>query len=215
MKHIEIVRNNHSSDIFIDGVKQQRVLKVECWFDNDDRCMKFRIETDMDNGHTYAQVFSDFTLTYRRANIDDRMREAWCAEERIAVPTLDDPNMTVEGSMNYVRMPFNAFDITAPSAVTESLIDQLKHRDAKGREKYGTSLDRKDLSLVDWLQHQTEELLDGAGYAQAAKREAERLMDIEEVARGLCNAWDKYVYYGTSENYRIVIDHKNKLRGMV
>lgn len=56
----------------------------------------------------------------------------------------------------------------ACSEVTRQLIE----RDAKGRAKYGTSLDRTDLDLQAWLQHMAEELLDAAGYALAAKREA-------------------------------------------
>ena len=71
------------------------------------------------------------------------------------------------------------------SAVTASLIDQLTSRDRVGRAKYGTSLDRGDLSLEEWLQHMTEELLDGAGYAQAAKRTVIALM---EAIDGICEA---------------------------
>ena len=71
------------------------------------------------------------------------------------------------------------------SIVTRDLIIQLLTRDAHGKAKYGTSLDRTDLSLADWLQHQTEELLDGAGYAQAAKREAEKLLALEAPLRKL------------------------------
>lgn len=56
------------------------------------------------------------------------------------------------------------------SATTQRLIDLLIERDQAGLAKYGTTLDRTDLSHTDWLQHQTEELLDAAGYAQAAVR---------------------------------------------
>ncbi len=49
---------------------------------------------------------------------------------------------------------------------------QLIERDMRGRQKYGATLDRSDLSLADWLQHMAEELMDAAGYALAAKREA-------------------------------------------
>lgn len=56
------------------------------------------------------------------------------------------------------------------SEVTRQLIE----RDQRGRAKYGTSLDRTDMSLPDWLQHMAEELLDAAGYALAAKRDALR-----------------------------------------
>lgn len=58
-----------------------------------------------------------------------------------------------------------------PSKVTEDLIARLLQRDETGLRKYGVSLDRSDLTIEEWLDHQTDELLDGAGYAQAAKRE--------------------------------------------
>lgn len=76
-------------------------------------------------------------------------------------------------------------NVSGCSGVTAALIGQLLARDSHGREKYGTTLDRGDLSLSDWLQHQAEELMDGAGYALAAKREAERLMRIEKAAHVL------------------------------
>lgn len=62
-------------------------------------------------------------------------------------------------------------NIAECSEVTKTLIRQLIARDAHGKEKYGVTLDRKDLTPQQWLQHMTEELLDGAGYAQAVLRE--------------------------------------------
>lgn len=76
-------------------------------------------------------------------------------------------------------------DVSGCSGVTAALIGQLLVRDSHGREKYGTTLDRSDLSLLDWLQHQSEELMDGAGYALAARREAERLQAVERAARAV------------------------------
>lgn len=115
---------------------------------------------------------------------DERIREAWGVDH--ASKKTPEPGKTYS-----VRVPLNLYDAMFDggnvSNTTRTLIDQLRQRDTKGREKYGTSLDRKDLSLVDWLQHQTEELLDGAGYAQAAKREAERLLRIEAAARHVDN----------------------------
>jgi hypothetical protein len=57
------------------------------------------------------------------------------------------------------------------SDVTANLVTMLTDRDALGLAKYGKTLDRKDLTPQQWLQHLTEELLDGAGYAQAILRE--------------------------------------------
>lgn len=74
------------------------------------------------------------------------------------------------------------------SNVTRDLMIQLLTRDAHGKVKYGTSLDRTDLTLPAWLQHQAEELMDGAGYALAAKREAESLLRTKAAALEVCNA---------------------------
>lgn len=72
-----------------------------------------------------------------------------------------------------------------PSAVTQTLVDMLVQRDAHGQKKYGTSLDREDLTEEQWIQHMLEELLDGAGYAVALKRVAQarqdRIIELSEV----------------------------------
>lgn len=81
-----------------------------------------------------------------------------------------------------IRKPGGVFPLYVPyftnvqipglevSNTTQELIDLLVERDQAGRAKYGTTLDRTDLAFNDWLQHMAEELLDGAGYALAAKR---------------------------------------------
>lgn len=55
--------------------------------------------------------------------------------------------------------------------VTAHLIDLLRTRDEAGRAKYGATLDRTDLTPEQWIQHAVEELLDGAGYLLALKRD--------------------------------------------
>jgi hypothetical protein len=44
------------------------------------------------------------------------------------------------------------------------IIDDLLFREEKGRAEYGTTMDRKDLSEDEWLQHAYEEALDLAIY---------------------------------------------------
>lgn len=41
-----------------------------------------------------------------------------------------------------------------------------------GYKKYGTTTDRTDLGLLQWLQHLQEELLDAAVYIERLKEEA-------------------------------------------
>lgn len=56
------------------------------------------------------------------------------------------------------------------SDVTNHLCQLLQDRDALGQKKYGTSLDRTDLTAEQWIQHTIEKLLDAAGYLEALKR---------------------------------------------
>lgn len=59
------------------------------------------------------------------------------------------------------------------SQVTKNLIEELQQRDAHGERKYGTTLDRTDLTVRDWIQHAKEEALDKAGYLEALKHKLE------------------------------------------
>lgn len=57
------------------------------------------------------------------------------------------------------------------SQITDALCALLQSRSDAGLAKYGTSLDRDDLTPSDWIKHTVEELLDGAGYLLALDRE--------------------------------------------
>lgn len=50
--------------------------------------------------------------------------------------------------------------------IVESVIEKLRSRSVRGLDKYGVGLDREDLSVVEWLTHLQEELLDAAGYLE-------------------------------------------------
>lgn len=48
--------------------------------------------------------------------------------------------------------------------------DKMLERAAKGLEKYGVSVEeRDDLSVIEWLTHLQEELMDGAVYIEKLK----------------------------------------------
>ncbi len=58
--------------------------------------------------------------------------------------------------------------------VVEAVRDDLLARSQVGIAKYGVTLERKDLSLRDWLQHAYEETLDQANYLKRA------IMEIDD-----------------------------------
>ena len=53
--------------------------------------------------------------------------------------------------------------------IVESVIEQFKQRSNIGINKYNTTLDRKDLSTQQWLQHLQEELMDATLYIEKLK----------------------------------------------
>jgi hypothetical protein len=54
-------------------------------------------------------------------------------------------------------------------SIVTSIIKQFEERSVKGKEKYGTDLDRTDLSLVDWIEHAKQEHMDAILYLEKIK----------------------------------------------
>ncbi len=61
-------------------------------------------------------------------------------------------------------------DMPLDSVVT-SIINKFKARAEFGQKKYGTNLDRTDLSVLDWIQHAQEEHMDAILYLEKLKKE--------------------------------------------
>ena len=55
--------------------------------------------------------------------------------------------------------------------IVESVINQFKTRSEIGIKKYGTTLERNDLSTLDWLKHLQEEMMDAVLYIEKLKGE--------------------------------------------
>ena len=51
----------------------------------------------------------------------------------------------------------------------EEVVAQLRWRAEKGLQKYGVTTERKDLSVIEWLQHLQEELMDASVYIEKLK----------------------------------------------
>lgn len=53
----------------------------------------------------------------------------------------------------------------------QSVINKYKERSNEGIRKYGTTLEREDLSFLEWLNHLQEELMDATLYIERLKNE--------------------------------------------
>jgi succinate dehydrogenase flavin-adding protein (antitoxin of CptAB toxin-antitoxin module) len=53
--------------------------------------------------------------------------------------------------------------------ILESVLTKFRQRSEVGQRKYNTTLDRKDLSLIEWLNHAQEEAMDLCLYLEKIK----------------------------------------------
>ena len=54
--------------------------------------------------------------------------------------------------------------------ILESLLTKFRQRSEVGQRKYNTTLDRKDLTLIEWLNHAQEEAMDLCLYLEKIKQ---------------------------------------------
>ena len=55
--------------------------------------------------------------------------------------------------------------------ILESVLTKFRQRSEVGQRKYNTTLDRKDLTLIEWLNHAQEEAMDLCLYLEKIKQE--------------------------------------------
>ena len=52
------------------------------------------------------------------------------------------------------------------SKIEDNVIDKITHRAKKGKSVYGVTMEREDLTELDWLIHLQEEMLDASIYLE-------------------------------------------------
>ena len=75
--------------------------------------------------------------------------------------------------------------IALPTGIEADLCAEIAARQAKGIQKYGTTVTDNPLTLRQWLQHALEECLDQAVYLKRAIAEidAQENRDIDDMCR--------------------------------
>lgn len=64
----------------------------------------------------------------------------------------------------------NSRTILKTDSIVDSVIDSFVDRSRIGKHKYGTDLDRNDLSLYEWIEHMQMELQDAILYLEKIKK---------------------------------------------
>ena len=55
------------------------------------------------------------------------------------------------------------------SKIEEKVIEQIRERSQVGKNKYGVTMERTDLSIKEWVQHAQEEAMDLCVYLEKIK----------------------------------------------
>lgn len=63
-------------------------------------------------------------------------------------------------------------------SIVESVINQFKQRSEAGIKKYNTTLDRNDLSVLEWIEHAKQEAMDFILYLEKLKSEVNNLKKV-------------------------------------
>lgn len=59
------------------------------------------------------------------------------------------------------------------SKIEESVIEKIRNRAKVGESKYGVTMERNDLSFLQWMKHLQEELMDATVYVEKIIQENE------------------------------------------
>jgi hypothetical protein len=78
--------------------------------------------------------------------------------------------MTKNSEIYGVRHGVETRTILKTDSIVDTIVDSFISRATKGKEKYGHTLDRQDLSVLDWINHAQQELQDGILYLEKLKQ---------------------------------------------
>ncbi len=70
-----------------------------------------------------------------------------------------------------INLYFREYKKQKIDSIVESVVNQFKERSEVGIKKYNTTLDRTDLSTLDWINHAQQEAMDFVLYLEKLKKE--------------------------------------------
>jgi hypothetical protein len=75
-------------------------------------------------------------------------------------------------------------------SIVQKVIDKYQQRSDVGINKYGVTLDRNDLTFLQWMQHLQEELMDATLYIEKLKSELEENTNFPDGHIITKESWD-------------------------
>jgi len=73
------------------------------------------------------------------------------------------------------------------SSIEDKVCEKMQKRSEVGESKYGVTMERTDLSTIEWLTHLQEELMDASVYVEKL---LERVKHLSEIETEWLTMWD-------------------------
>ena len=94
-------------------------------------------------------------------------------------------------------------------SIVNSVVNRFKERSEVGITKYGTTMDRKDLSTLEWMIHFREELMDGLLYLERVIKDTQKeniidIMKSDEELGLYANTFSGTTSSTTNNSYNVV-----------
>lgn len=101
---------------------------------------------------------------------------------------------------------------TFTDSVVFEIIKEFGERAKKGYDKYGTDMDRTDLSVSEWAQHLREELMDALVYLTRLKKDVIKLEEELAAYKNDTRAGNEVKFYDGAEfvTYKYVTQPSKK-----
>ena len=100
---------------------------------------------------------------------DDLGNPTMTQEEFDRLNTIEDNGnrSLVPGLVEQEEAPdYHATEWTIEDPIVIRVVDRIAERSEAGMKKYGVSMERDDISIVGWIDHTIEELLDASVYLE-------------------------------------------------
>ena len=100
---------------------------------------------------------------------DDLGNPTMTQEEFDRLNTIEDDgnHSLVPGLVEQEEAPdYHATEWTIEDPIVVRVVDRIAERSEAGMKKYGVSMERDDISIVGWIDHTIEELLDASVYLE-------------------------------------------------
>lgn len=78
--------------------------------------------------------------------------------------------MAINDFIGDITIDSKTREVPVADTIVDAIVDQFISRSLVGKKKYGTNLDRQDLSLSEWLEHSIQEHMDSILYLKKIKQ---------------------------------------------